>query len=375
MEAIDIDYPEQSLGQYSRRADHDHHLIYFSEGAAMTSDGNRGLFSVIRKCLLAMALFIVASRAQAGSVLFVTDTTTLGPTDLIHAYDAGTGAPIGPDITLLGATGLAIGPNGNLFAVTSNPGFQPDGGSVYQYNSTTHAQIGGPYVTFTGQNDGHDVQGPGGMAFGTTGNLYIADTTESNVHVYGSSNNSLGALTSNELQQPTDVTFDSNGNLYVVSGNADVLRAAGGTGPLSEFVAQQAGGLTIPTSLSFGPDGKLYVLDNGGTPVVRRYDSSGNFDTNIITFNGDLGLFVPTQIEFGPDGKLYISGQSQEVGDGEVLRFLTDGTSEGPFITGLANPNYMVFTPVPEPASWVLGALCAAGLPVYFSRHRAASTI
>src|SRR5262249_19098778 len=163
--------------------------------------------------------------------------------DLIHAYDATTGAAIAPNISLLGVTGLTVGPNGNLFAVTSNPGFQSDTGSVYQYNPTSHVKIGGPYVTFNGQNDGHDVQGPNGMQFGATGNLYIADTTESNVHIYGTTNNSLGVLTSAQLIQPTDVAFDTGGNLYVASGNADILRSAGGTGPLTEFVAQLSGGL------------------------------------------------------------------------------------------------------------------------------------
>ena len=46
------------------------------------------------------------------------------------------------------------------------------------------------------------------------------------------------------------------------SGNADILRSIGGTGPLTEFVPQLSGGLVNPTSLAFGPDGKLYVLDN-----------------------------------------------------------------------------------------------------------------
>ncbi len=58
----------------------------------------------------------------------------------------------------------------------------------------TGVQIGGPFVTFNGQNDGHDVQGPEGMAFAPNGNLYIADVTESNVHIYDTAGNSVGAL-------------------------------------------------------------------------------------------------------------------------------------------------------------------------------------
>src|SRR5262249_22929242 len=105
--------------------------------------------------LLTSILPVCNRQTYASGTLFVTCTTTTGPTDFIHAYDAGTGAPIAPSISLLGAMGLAIGPSGNLFAVTSNPGFQPDQGSVYQYDPTTHSKVGGPYVTFNGQNDGH----------------------------------------------------------------------------------------------------------------------------------------------------------------------------------------------------------------------------
>jgi DNA-binding beta-propeller fold protein YncE len=211
----------------------------------------------------------------------------------------------------------------------------------------------------TAKNDGHDVQGPEGMQFGANGNLYIADVTESEVHVYGAANNSIARLTSAQLGQPTDVAFDASGNLYAPSSNSDILRSLGGTGPLTEFVPQLSGGLTNPTSLVFGPDGKLYVLDITATPAVRRYDSTGAFDTNVISFTGNLGLFSPTEIAFGPDGKLYISGQDGNVGDGEVLRFETNGTEDGPFVTGLQNPSFMAFTAVPEPAtivSLVIGA-------------------
>ena len=161
--------------------------------------------------------------------------------------------------------------------------------------------------------------------------------------------------------------------MYVASGNADILRSAAGTGPLTEFVAQLSGGLTIPVSLDFGPDGKLYVLDNTSNPAVRRYTSAGAFDTNVISFTGTLGAFVPTQIAFGPDGKLYISGQDLNVGDGEVLRFETDGTADGAFITGLQNPSFMTFTAVPEPAAIVLLALGGFGLLLLSRIRRTAS--
>jgi hypothetical protein len=153
-------------------------------------------------------LFCAASPALAGPVtLFVSDAVD----NVIHRFDASTGAAILPDIPLLGVTGVATGPNGDLFAVSNTPS------QVYRYDSMTGAQIGsGPFVPFTGQNDGHDVQGPEGMAFTPNGNLYIADVTLSNVHEYdsaGKSVTSLGADPSAFFSQPTDVAFDTSGNL------------------------------------------------------------------------------------------------------------------------------------------------------------------
>ena len=325
----------------------------------MSKSNNSRLGCTVVISLLTTILPICNRQIYAAVMLFVTDTTT-GPTDLIHAYNAATGAAIAPSISLLGATGLAIGPSGNLFAVTNNPGFQPDLGSVYQYNSTTHAKIGGPYVTFNGQNDGHDVQGPEGMAFGSTGNIYIADVTTSDVHIYGSSNNSLGVLTSGQLVQPTDVAFDSSGNMYVTSGNADVLRL--------DFWNRRTHRIRRPVGRRPNQP-RVTGLWSGGQLIRAGSDFytsrsslrfDGQFRRECDFVHGQLGIILPNQIAFGPDGKLYISGQDGNVGDGEVLRFETDGTLDGPFVTGLENPSFMAFTTVPEPTSivsFVLGGL------------------
>ena len=238
-------------------------------------------------------------------------------------------------------------------------------------------------VTFNGQNDGHDVIIPQGMRIASNGDLFIADAGGSQeVHIYDPAGNSLGTLTSNELIAPQDVAFDSGGNLYVPSGNADVLRSSGGNGALTEFVQQQAGGLTNPVSLSFAPTGELYVLDIGGNfAAIRRYDSNGVSDgTNVgdatvISFSGNLFSFIPNDIIFGPDGKLYVSGQDVFLSPaGEILRFLADGTPDGVFISGLDNPTYMAFT-VPEPSCivlWSTGAAC--GVVVRFVRRRRAGS-
>jgi WD40 repeat protein len=343
--------------------------------------GIRERISYVRRCgyffaaMAALACF--ATPAWAGPVtLFVSDADT-NNNGLIHRFDATTGAAILPDIALDGVTGLATGPGGDLFAVSNNPS------QVYRYNSMTGALTGvNPFVPFTGQNDGHDVQGPEGMAFAPNGNLYIADVTLSNVHEYDTAGNSAASLSSADLAQPFDVAFDSSGNLYVADTDfGKVLRSIGGTQPLTELFPSQAGKLTIPTALTFGPDGKLYVLDasNNTGPAIRRYLADGTVDgtagdPNDATFiSYATTSFQPNDIAFGPDGKLYVSGVDLDFFNGQVLRYSANGAPDGMLVaSGTTYPTFMAFSNVPEPASIALLAMAGVGLLFAVRRKRTA---
>ena len=69
---------------------------------------NRGnyspFFSIVVAGFVAASLLTCGRPIYAAGTLFVADTTN-GPTDLIHAFDATSGAAIAPDISLLGVTG------------------------------------------------------------------------------------------------------------------------------------------------------------------------------------------------------------------------------------------------------------------------------
>jgi len=112
---------------------------------------------------------------------------------------------------------------------------------------------------------------------------------------------------------PTAIAF-YNGNFYVgnlntfpiVPGSSKVFKITP-TGQISVFRSN----LTTILGLAFDSAGRLYVLENTtgngnqfptpGTGKVIRIDPSGN-RTLIAS-----GLFLPTAMTFGPDGALYVS--------------------------------------------------------------------
>jgi sugar lactone lactonase YvrE len=257
-----------------------------------------------------------------------------------------------------------------LYAVNTIPS------QVFRYDPATGAQTGpNPFVSFNGQNDGHDVQGPQGMRFGPGGNLYIADVTLSNVHVYDPAGNSLGSIDGPSLSQPGDVAFDTTGNLpannvFVANpATANILVSTGLGQPFVDFTAPIAGGLINPVSLSFGPDHDLYVLDvGGGEPKIIRFAPNATPDGTVVSFTGD-NFFTPAYLAFGPDGNLYVSGLDFNTGAGQIRRYGTDGTPLGVLVdTGLANPTFMVFS-VPEPSGLAMLGMGIFGIFLYRRRR------
>ena len=126
---------------------------------------------------------------------------------------------------------------------------------------------------------------------------------------------------------PTAISFH-DGNFYVgnlntfpiVQGSSKVLKITP-TGQVTVFRRN----LTTVLGLAFDSADRLYVLENTtgnqfptpGTGKVIRIDASGN--RNLIA----SGLFLPTAMTFGPDGALYVSNIGfgpPPNGIGQVLR-------------------------------------------------------
>jgi len=124
---------------------------------------------------------------------------------------------------------------------------------------------------------------------------------------------------------PTSVTRGPDGALYVstltgapfLPGAASIYRVVPGQSP-----QVYAAGFTMITDLDWGADGSLYVLQHASAPffggpgsVIRI--APGGARTSVAT-----GLSRPAGLLVGPDGALYVSNNSPFAGIGEVLRIV-----------------------------------------------------
>ena len=148
---------------------------------------------------------------------------------------------------------------------------------------------------------------PGSLAVGPNGNLYISDLLRDEI-----------------LERLPDGTF------RVVAGNGTV--GFSGDGGLATKAQ-----LDNPGGITFGPNGSLYIADNGNgriravSPEGIIKTVAGNGEDTWVT-DGTPALTAPlspTAMTFGPDGLMYVATTN------EVLRLDADGT----FTRVLGNPN------------------------------------
>jgi sugar lactone lactonase YvrE len=253
-----------------------------------------------------------AGVAVRGTTIFISDV----PTNAIWAFD-----------TVTRTTTLVTGSLG--------PGYSGDGGPAAEAQLT----------------------GPRGLAFDSSGNLFIADsgnhairriagdgtiTTVAGTGVRGFSGDG-GPAARARLNTPDGIAFDPAGNLYIADtlnqrirrvSRAGTIVTVAGSGLLST-VGHNTGGfgfsgdggpavdaqLSIPEGVATDTHGNLYIADTGNDRI-RKVDAKGIIRTVAGTGNnpyfGDGGpavranLYAPVGIAIGPDGGVYIAERYQQ---------------------------------------------------------------
>ena len=190
---------------------------------------------------------------------------------------------------------------------------------------------------------------PAGLAFDSSGNLYIVDVFNSNVRKVdtngiistvagdggqGGFSGDGGLATQALLANPQGVAVDKSGNLYIVDrGNQRIRMVNASSGIISTIAGSSTTGYSgdggpaaqatfnLPSSIAIDASGNLYIADTNNW-AIRRISTSGIITT--VAGNGQYGyggdngqatkakLAGPTGVAVDASGNLYIADSGNE---------------------------------------------------------------
>jgi sugar lactone lactonase YvrE len=261
--------------------------------------------------------------------------------------------------------GVAVDSSGNVYiADTSNNRIRKI--DVTSGNISTVAGNGtGGYLADNVAATGTRINAPRGVVVDSSGNLYIADTSNNRIRKVStggtittyagtgaaSFSGDNGAAISATIRAPQALTLDSSGNMYIAdttnhrirkitSGIITTLSGTGSGGYSGDNGVATSGQLSSPAGIAVDSSGNIYIGDTGNLRL--RKISGGNISTaagtGSATYGGDGGVAIkaqftsPQQIVIDSAGNFYLS----DSGTHRVRKMATDGTVTTIAGTGVA---------------------------------------
>ena len=271
-------------------------------------------------------------------------------------------------------------------------------GSVRWDTTGTITTVAGTGNDFSGEG------GPGVLArlnrphsvtVDDSGNLYIADTWNHQIHRVDASgiiatvagtgefgySGDGGPAVAAQLIRPWDVAVDGEGNTYIADTQNHAVRRVDASGTITtvagtgEFGYSGDGGPAVEAQLSYprgvevDPDGNVYISDSLNHRI-RRVDASGTITTVVGTgemgFGGDGGpalaaqLFQAEKLSFDSAGNLYIADTfNHRIRRVDPMGTITTvaGQGEGNF-SGDGGPALAAQLNAPGTYLWMTSATC-----------------
>jgi streptogramin lyase len=137
--------------------------------------------------------------------------------------------------------------------------------------------------------------------------LLANDSTSDGILRYNSTTGTfIRSFLSTPIVSPASMTYGPDGNLYVASSSThSITRYQGQTGQfIDTFVASQSGGLDAAYDMTFGPDGNLYVAER--SKGILRYNGATGASLGAWGTSGAGQLTRSEGVTFAPDGKMYV---------------------------------------------------------------------
>ncbi len=265
--------------------------------------------------------------------------------------------------------GIAIGPKGNIYI------------SHRSQNRIRKIDQNGIVTTISGNgragfsgDEGPAINAslnfPAGLAFDSTGNLYIADrnnhrvrkidpdgiiTTIAGNGIPDYSGDNMKA-TETSLHFPSDVAIDKSGQIYISDRSNNRIRKVDTNGIITTYAGMGVpsyGGdfgpadeafFKFPFGLTFDNQGNLFVADRGNNRI-RKIDPDGTVytvaGTGLFAIRGDYGpanqgdLAFPTDVAADNKGNIYIADRNNN----RVRKVDPDGIITTFMGTGLTHYN------------------------------------
>ncbi len=242
--------------------------------------------------IFAAGLLALVSFAQADTFY----VANFGVNSITEYDDDGNASPF-TDAFVNGPNGLALDSEGNLYVSTNTNTirkFAPDGTDLGVFAST-------------GINNAQ------ALAFDRNGNLYAANFGDSTVEIFAPDGTDLGVFAN--VLQPTGLAFDTSGRLYVASFANTIERFAADGTPLGTFADT---GLSNPAGLAFDSLGFLYAANNAAN-TIEVFAPDGT-DVGAVAVSG---IDAPVGLAFDSEGSLYVVN----AGSSTIEKITTSGSA------------------------------------------------
>jgi sugar lactone lactonase YvrE len=236
-------------------------------------------------------------------------TTGFNPGSIVRITPDGTKTTFATGLN--GPWGVAFDGTGNLFETDNN------GGLIYEFSpngtKTTVASLDN--VT--------------GLAIDSSGNVYASDASFGNIYQYAPDGTRTTFATG--TGHPEALAFDGSGNLFVASGHT-ILKVSP-TGIKSTFTSA----LASASGLAFDSSGNLFAADQSAGAIFK-FTPNGTMSTFASGLTNGGGY--PTGLAFDRSGNLFVVGFTSN----SILMFTPDGT-QSTFVTGASSESSPAFEP------------------------------
>ncbi len=188
--------------------------------------------------------------------------------------------------------------------------------SQLNYVREFHEHSGYPIKNYTGTNGT-----PYDIVTDDAGYYYVANFAANTIYRESLASGG-GAVFTSGLSGPAGLAIGPNGNLFVANqGSNEVVEVDISTGAIvGSFVTAGLGGLSTPYGLTFGPNGNLFVTSEGNNSIIEYDGTTGALVGTFVT-SGSGGLNGPRDCLFDQDDNLIVSSHDTD----QLLRY--DGST------------------------------------------------